>query len=134
MSKQLYDEIQSFLLDKWGPHGGWCQAVMFAADLPVATTSPKKAKYVVKQELSSASPVSAVLETPNQERVGWIDTKPLDSPLKSREKRKSNTENLADLPAGYGFKRTRSAARIELHRSPSSITRYREAVDDVQAG
>ncbi|CAD6569589.1 MAG: hypothetical protein TREMPRED_005321 [Tremellales sp. Tagirdzhanova-0007] len=68
MSKQLYDEIQSFLLDKWGPHGGWCQAVMFAADLPVATTSPKKAKYVVKQELSSASPVSAVLETPNQER------------------------------------------------------------------
>jgi hypothetical protein len=29
MSKQLYEEIQEFLADKWGPMGGWTQAVMF---------------------------------------------------------------------------------------------------------
>jgi len=33
MSKIRYDEVQTFLADKWGPMGGWCQAVMFAADL-----------------------------------------------------------------------------------------------------
>jgi N-glycosylase/DNA lyase len=37
MSKPLYEEIQSFLVEKWGPLGGWCQAVMFAADLPPKT-------------------------------------------------------------------------------------------------
>jgi N-glycosylase/DNA lyase len=37
MSKQLYDEVQEFLAGKWGDMGGWCQAVMFAADL-----KPKK--------------------------------------------------------------------------------------------
>jgi len=33
MSKIKYDEVQTFLVEKWGPMGGWCQAVMFAADL-----------------------------------------------------------------------------------------------------
>jgi len=33
MSKIKYEEVQTFLVDKWGPMGGWCQAVMFAADL-----------------------------------------------------------------------------------------------------
>lgn len=35
MSKALYDEVHAFLADKWGPMGGWAQAVMFAVDLPV---------------------------------------------------------------------------------------------------
>ena len=33
MNKQIYEEVQSFLEDKWGEMGGWTQAVMFAADL-----------------------------------------------------------------------------------------------------
>lgn len=33
VNKQIYDEVQKILVDKWGPMGGWCQAVMFAADL-----------------------------------------------------------------------------------------------------
>ena len=33
MNKVLYDQVQEFLEDKWGPLGGWCQAVMFSADL-----------------------------------------------------------------------------------------------------
>lgn len=134
MSKQVYDEIQSFLLDKWGPQGGWCQAVMFAADLPAATTTPKKAKNVVKPQLPSASPSSTVLVAPVQEQVAWLDSNGMESPLKSCEKRKSKNGTLADLPAGYGFKRTRSAARIELHRSSSSTTLLREAVDGLQVG
>ncbi|ORY23036.1 putative purine-specific oxidized base lesion DNA N-glycosylase [Naematelia encephala] len=43
MSKQVYEEIQAFLSEQWGPMGGWCQAVMFAADLPISTTTPRKA-------------------------------------------------------------------------------------------
>ncbi|WVQ98748.1 hypothetical protein IAU59_005879 [Kwoniella sp. CBS 9459] len=42
---KVYDETQQFLLDKWGPMGGWCQAVMFAADLPAA--KPKKVTKVI---------------------------------------------------------------------------------------
>lgn len=33
MSKALYDDVQRFLSDAWGPMGGWYQAVVFAADL-----------------------------------------------------------------------------------------------------
>ncbi|OCF41238.1 N-glycosylase/DNA lyase [Kwoniella heveanensis CBS 569] len=45
MSKQIYDETQQFLLDRWGSMGGWCQAVMFAADLPAV--KPKVVTKVV---------------------------------------------------------------------------------------
>ncbi|TXT06069.1 hypothetical protein VHUM_03542 [Vanrija humicola] len=33
MSASLYEDIQTFLSDKWGPLGGWCQAVVFASDI-----------------------------------------------------------------------------------------------------
>ncbi|WVW83052.1 hypothetical protein I302_105069 [Kwoniella bestiolae CBS 10118] len=49
MSRQVYDETQQFLLDKWGPMGGWCQAVMFAADLP----EPKPKVKIVKTKIES---------------------------------------------------------------------------------
>jgi N-glycosylase/DNA lyase len=29
----MYDPLQQFLSDKWGPLGGWCQAVVFAAEI-----------------------------------------------------------------------------------------------------
>nr|XP_031862776.1 uncharacterized protein CI109_001788 [Kwoniella shandongensis]KAA5529848.1 hypothetical protein CI109_001788 [Kwoniella shandongensis] len=60
MSKLIYDETQEFLLDKWGPLGGWCQAVMFAADLPQAQVKVKKEKIVVTQKAST--PVKRPLE------------------------------------------------------------------------
>nr|XP_019013557.1 N-glycosylase/DNA lyase [Kwoniella pini CBS 10737]OCF52338.1 N-glycosylase/DNA lyase [Kwoniella pini CBS 10737] len=53
MSKQIYEETQQFLLDKWGPMGGWCQAVMFAADLPANNKVLKvETKAVLKDSLS----------------------------------------------------------------------------------
>lgn len=33
VDKKSYDEVQGILADKWGSMGGWCQAVMFAADI-----------------------------------------------------------------------------------------------------
>jgi len=131
MSKQLYDEIQSFLLDKWGPLGGWCQAVMFAADLPVTTTTPRKGKVMIKPENPPASPISTALVTPVDEKPAWPDAAPADSPSKGREKRKPPIIPV-DMPAGYGFKRTRSAARIELQRSSSSVSAVAEAVKGLE--
>jgi len=131
MSKQLYDEIQSFLLEKWGPLGGWCQAVMFAADLPPTTV--KKPRSTLKQEHSPDSPVSTALGTPADEKPSWIDVIPAGSPLKGREKRKSPTgTSYPGIPAVYGFKRTRSAARIELQRTTSSVSAVAEAVKDLE--
>lgn len=59
MSKQVYEETQEFLLGRWGPMGGWCQAVLFAADLPqsrgnikVKTKVESIVKTVVKTETS----------------------------------------------------------------------------------
>ncbi|KIR74194.1 N-glycosylase/DNA lyase [Cryptococcus deuterogattii CA1014] len=62
MSKQIYEETQEFLLSRWGPMGGWCQAVLFAADLPqsqgktkVKTKVESVLKTVVKTETSLGS-------------------------------------------------------------------------------
>ncbi|WVF72170.1 hypothetical protein IAT40_006982 [Kwoniella sp. CBS 6097] len=62
MSKQVYDETQQFLLDKWGPMGGWCQAVMFAADLPAA-----KPTKVVSKLTKTVTSTSIKRELPGEE-------------------------------------------------------------------
>lgn len=145
MSKVLYTEIQDFLVDKWGPMGGWCQAVMFAADLRESSTALKPAmvtpvKKIQKEEkeeeaATPGSPDSTVLITPKTEdmEIKWnIMTAAAEpeTPTRSKKtssgKRKQNDMNgrvEAALPSGYGFKRTRSATRIELLRSVSSEIR-----------
>jgi N-glycosylase/DNA lyase len=142
MSKQVYEEVQEFLLDKWGPMGGWCQAVMFATDLPPATvnrTPRELVKTVVKQEIESvsattspASPMSTAGVTPAEERPAWNGQEV--SPLKGRGKKQAKRKGAVELPitptrevkpelhAAYGFKRTRSAARAELLRATSGVS------------
>ena len=68
MSKQIYDEVQGFLVDKWGPMGGWCQAVMFAADL-----KPKKRKAEVEIKLEE---VDVVKEIKEEVKIEEIVTRP----------------------------------------------------------
>nr|XP_018263816.1 N-glycosylase/DNA lyase [Kwoniella dejecticola CBS 10117]OBR85974.1 N-glycosylase/DNA lyase [Kwoniella dejecticola CBS 10117] len=75
MSKQVYDETQQFLSDKWGPMGGWCQAVMFAADLPskgkvAKTEAPRDPiKGVsVKRKVETTVSVSALKRTRSETR------------------------------------------------------------------
>lgn len=173
MSKALYDEVQEFLLDKWGPMGGWAQAVMFALELPDATVSkgakgsgagstpkktPKKGTVMsefgtpIKAEegedlvkLEDAGEGSAqAWRTPAKQPGMGLDS-PVPTPTRSRNgstsKRKLATPKRAatmgdqvkteegegdvftpgGLPAGYGFKRTRSAARVELQRKESGV-------------
>ncbi|WRT67162.1 uncharacterized protein IL334_004128 [Kwoniella shivajii] len=43
---------KAFLLEKWGPMGGWCQAVMFAADLPMKAKVTKIAVKNLKRTRS----------------------------------------------------------------------------------
>lgn len=108
MSKQVYEETQEFLADKWGPLGGWAQAVMFAADLKPVATTPKKA--AVKAEWRSpATPAS-----PADTKVGFGSPASLyeGSPLKRK---------------GEELKRTRSATRTSLKRTESDLV-----VDDVE--
>jgi N-glycosylase/DNA lyase len=115
MSKQIYDETQAFLEDKWGPLGGWAQAVMFAADLKV-TKTPKTTP--VKQRPSSIIKTDPFLATisPADSCTSHPDT--LDaSPLK----RKS---------APTEFKRTRSATRLSIQRTDSA--RLIDKVEDLQ--
>ncbi|KAK8869783.1 hypothetical protein IAR55_000351 [Kwoniella newhampshirensis] len=87
MSKQVYEETQAFLSEKWGPMGGWCQAVMFAADLPQAQVRVKKEK-TAQTESSVTELVSPVKRT--------LD----DSSIMKTE-----------------LKRTRSATRLHVKRS-----------------
>ncbi|KAE8537970.1 hypothetical protein D1P53_006037 [Cryptococcus gattii VGV] len=89
MSKQIYEETQEFLLSRWGPMGGWCQAVLFAADLP---QSQGKTKVKAK--------VESVLKT-----VVKTETS-LDSVDSIRRKRRE--DEIEKLPA---LKRTRSATK-----------------------
>lgn len=103
MSKQLYDDIQSFLVDKWGPLGGWCQAVMFAADLPPTISTPKSQK------------VWAEDWTPDRTSV-LSDTSP------SSTKSNVNGGFKRSLPETTTpeLKRTRSASRASLNRTDST--------------
>lgn len=54
MSKAIYDDVQSFLAECWGPCAGWAQAVMFAAAVqagPVTKNSPRATpSFEVKTE------------------------------------------------------------------------------------
>lgn len=87
MSKQVYEETQEFLLDRWGPMGGWCQAVLFAADLPQS-----QGKIKVKTKVETVVKTAVKTETS------------LDSVDHVRRKRKESEEEKS--PA---LKRTRSA-------------------------
>lgn len=87
MSKQVSEETQEFLLDRWGPMGGWCQAVLFAADLPQS-----QGKIKVKTKVESVVKTAVKTETS------------LDSVDHVRRKRKESEEEKS--PA---LKRTRSA-------------------------
>lgn len=89
MSKQIYEETQEFLLSRWGPMGGWCQAVLFAADLP---QSQGKTKVKTK--------VESVLKT-----VVKTETS-LDSVDSIRRKRRED-----DVEKPPALKRTRSATK-----------------------
>jgi N-glycosylase/DNA lyase len=51
MSKAIYEDIQQFLSEAWGPVGGWYQAVVFAADLkPQAAKSGTSTPKVEPQD------------------------------------------------------------------------------------
>nr|ODN77321.1 N-glycosylase/DNA lyase [Cryptococcus depauperatus CBS 7841] len=63
MSKQWYDETQVFLEKQWGfQMGGWCQAVMFAADLSKPTLRIKKEAKVEAIMIESNESKTTVLE------------------------------------------------------------------------
>jgi N-glycosylase/DNA lyase len=109
MSKQVYEETQEFLEDKWGPLGGWAQAVMFAADLKPIT--PKK-KGSISGLLPSTPNSSKIIKVESSAKPEW-DPSPSkriedDSPLK----RKAETRE---------FKRTRSATRLSIKRTESDL-------------
>jgi N-glycosylase/DNA lyase len=108
MSKQIYEETQEFLEDKWGPLGGWAQAVMFAADLKPVTT-PKKTTSTTSTP--KASPITS-----------------LDSVVKAEWDSPASTGAYAEEPSPLKrkaqvveFKRTRSATRLNLKRTESDL-------------
>lgn len=116
MSKQIYDETQTFLEDKWGPLGGWAQAVMFAADLKV-TTTPKTTPIKERpSDFIKTEPVSDLISSDNPDTLR--DETPDASPLK----RKS--------AAPTEFKRTRSATRLSIKRTDSA--RLIDKVEDLR--
>lgn len=98
---------------------------MFAADLPVTVTTPKKTKSMIKHESMPPSPVSTALLTPANERV---EENPfVEAPSKSPGKRKSDAPS-ANMQRSFSIKRTRSTARIELIRTTSSGSAVADAV------
>jgi N-glycosylase/DNA lyase len=110
MSKQVYEETQEFLEDKWGPLGGWAQAVMFAADLKPVT--PKK-KGSISSLLPNTPGTPSSVKIESTFKPEWDASSPSnrtheDSPLK----RKAETRE---------FKRTRSATRLSIKRTESDL-------------
>jgi len=109
MSKQVYEETQGFLEEKWGPLGGWAQAVMFAADLRPIT--PKK-KGSISGLMPSAPNTPTSVKTESTFKPEWDESSGTrieeDSPLK----RKAEVRD---------FKRTRSATRLSIKRTESDL-------------
>lgn len=155
MSKLVYDEVQQFLLTQWGPMGGWAQAVMFAADLKETTIklgtggTPQKGgtpvkTTIVKSENGTMAPEPALVAS-NNKAVNGTPKTPGSTKRKAEKKEYlldrvrdsptspslSKTSTVTGLPAGYGFKRTRSATRIELQRQSSGVSLLAEDVKDL---
>lgn len=60
MSKAIYDDVQSFLAECWGPCAGWAQAVMFAKAVQADASSrvaPRKtdSAEVKKEEMKATA-------------------------------------------------------------------------------
>ncbi|KAK4686570.1 N-glycosylase/DNA lyase, partial [Tremellales sp. Uapishka_1] len=131
MSKVLYEETQGFLTDKWGEMGGWTQAVLFAADLRESTVTPRKVKTEIKVES-----LIKMEDIKGEDMVSEVKPEPLDSPLAVKTEQNANDSPLKQkgkrtfdgLPAANGFKRTRSASRIELKRQQSGVSIVAEQV------
>lgn len=87
MTPKLYEEVQTFLRERWGDWGGWTQAVLFASDLPflLASLAPQSVKPIKPTLLRMASekttPTSSALPTPSEEGLvmlpeGFLQTPP----------------------------------------------------------
>ncbi|KAL7423974.1 8-oxoguanine glycosylase ogg1 [Cryptotrichosporon argae] len=115
MSKHVYDEVQAFLADAWGPMGGWCQAVMFAADLAPKAASrpgtPTRTKTKRSADAGSPTPVAPLTPTALSSGDPYVDTHV-----------KKRLGDARDLPGAGGFKRTRSATRVALLRTESGAS------------
>ena len=71
MSGPVYDEIQDILSALWSPLGGWCQAVLFAADLP--TAPPKLIRAVSDNALLATSIPPRSTSVKRRSPIGEID-------------------------------------------------------------
>jgi hypothetical protein len=113
MTKQIYDEVQLFLLDKWGPLGGWCQAVAFAADLKPSVNSELTFAGLDRPQLEQLSTRQSqnVLCEEDCKRAGTT------TQLSASNKTHIVARCRVGLPAVLGFKRTRSVSAAETEPS-----------------
>jgi N-glycosylase/DNA lyase len=89
----MYNDIQGFLVEAWGPLGGWCQAVVFAAE--IERRKRAGATKVVKAVIAKTEDVDSVVLA----KIEHVETATLDI------KRKPEIEQTTR--AGRYSKRTR---------------------------
>ncbi|KLT45667.1 DNA glycosylase [Cutaneotrichosporon oleaginosum] len=94
MSPVLYDDIQSFLAEQWGPLGGWCQAVVFAADLKPAAPKVSRSATPIK---SSATPTPKKRRSPSEDKPSLLAASQLVKLETSIDVSESDKRTVAEL-------------------------------------
>ncbi|BEJ18199.1 hypothetical protein CspHIS471_0704760 [Cutaneotrichosporon sp. HIS471] len=104
MSPALYDDIQAFLAEQWGPLGGWCQAVVFAADLKPPT--PKSSRSATPKKRPPATPTPtpkkrrSSVEEETEEKLSVGASPPPQPSTKTRAKGSKAKSSKLELPEG----------------------------------
>ncbi|GAA5942726.1 hypothetical protein JCM3775_005028 [Rhodotorula graminis] len=95
----LHDRVSTFLADRWGPHAGWAQQVLFFADLK---SSPTKVKAEHRRGVYERLEVELV------EKGGDGGGGGGRTPVKEEERKLTFDEEVAALIATPGTKRRRT--------------------------
>ncbi|GAA5885316.1 hypothetical protein JCM16303_005999 [Sporobolomyces ruberrimus] len=116
----LHDRVSEHLSKKWSPHAGWCQQVLFFADLKSTTNSSASSSPVKKGTVYSK------IEIKEDAEDGEVD---------GRERKKSFEEEVKEIMENPGRKRRRvtvikkeevSKVKVKVEGEKSIVEETRE--------
>ncbi|BEJ10472.1 hypothetical protein CcaverHIS641_0705070 [Cutaneotrichosporon cavernicola] len=126
MSPALYDDIQAFLTEQWGPLGGWCQAVVFAADLK--PTTPKASRSATPKKRPSATPTPtpkkrrSSVEEKTEEKLSVSASPPLQPSTKACANDSKAKSSMLELPEGLKAELLELPERKRPKRSVTAVS------------
>ncbi|GAA6063236.1 hypothetical protein JCM10212_000338, partial [Sporobolomyces blumeae] len=112
LTPALHDRVSAHLADKWSPHAGWCQQVLFFADLRSSTTTQKSS------EVAGSDSTTLVSSEVDYKVDIKLKAGREDGQVKVEERKKTFDEEVRDLIENPGRKRRRTMTTTTTASAP----------------